>query len=183
MHYIHRHFGPNDKVAILLDFDGTLAPITPHPDQTTIPPKTHIILERLVQNPNVFAAIISGRKLQDVQKKVGIGNMVYAGNHGLEILYTDGKKYEYEISNELKENFIKMIDELKASVERDGAWIENKIQSLTVHYRATPEELRNDIVSTASQIISKYGYVPNPAHAAIEAKPPVQWNKGNIFYT
>lgn len=157
-----------------------MAPLAAHPDQTQIPPKTYAILVRLVQHPKVFAAIISGRKLQNVKEKVGIDNMVYAGNHGLEILYNDGQRYDHEISNELKENFTKMYDELLVKVERDGAWIENKVQSLTVHYRATPEDKQNDIVVTATEIIAKYGYLPNPAHSAIEAKPPVQWNKGNI---
>lgn len=41
-----------------------------------------------------------------------------------------------------------------------------------------PEELHDELVSEATQIIQSYGYVASQAHLAIEAKPPVHWNKG-----
>lgn len=61
---------------------------------------------------------------------------------------------------------------------RDGAWVENKGVYLTFHYRGTPVDMRPDIVSKAMSIINEFGFVSNHAHAAIEAKPPVNWNKG-----
>lgn len=60
----------------------------------------------------------------------------------------------------------------------NGAWVENKKQSLTFHYRDVPEADQPTYKARATSIIESYGYVANPAHAAVEAKPPVVWNKG-----
>lgn len=176
--YLPNFIHHNDTIALLMDFDGTLAPITQHPRNTVIPKPTSEILNRLCNNSHVFAAIISGRGITDVKGKVGIEGIVYAGNHGLEILYSDGKKYDHYIPNDVIENFTKMFDVLRDEIEKDGTWIENKKTSLTVHYREAPEEEHDAIVERATQIIEYHGYTANPAHKAIEAKPPVQWNKG-----
>lgn len=53
--------GSTDKLALLLDYDGTLAPIAPHPDLAVIPQETKKVLERLANCPDVHISIISGR--------------------------------------------------------------------------------------------------------------------------
>lgn len=60
----------------------------------------------------------------------------------------------------------------------NGAWIENKQHSLTFHYLDVPVIDQDSYKLIASNIIERYGYIPNQAHSAIEARPPVQWNKG-----
>lgn len=49
---------------------------------------------------------------------------------------------------------------------------------MSYHYRAVPDELHDELSSAARKIIQSYGYVDSQAHLAIEAKPPVHWNKG-----
>lgn len=63
-------------------------------------------------------------------------------------------------------------------ITREGAWIENKGVSLTFHYRAMSEDQQEAINNEAREIIESFGYRANQAHCAIEAKPPVLWNKG-----
>lgn len=63
----------------------------------------------------------------------------------------------------------------------NGAWIENKQKSLTFHYRQVPDHLQDSYQKTATKLIESYGMVANQAHAAIEAKPPVRWNKGKFI--
>lgn len=149
-----------------------------HPNLTAMPQEVEDLLKKLSENPRIFMAAISGRGVLDVKKKIGIDHLTYAGNHGLDILYPDGSTYSHPISNELKENFTKLVDSLNTEVGRDGAWIENKKASLTFHYRETPKELQEEFRINATKIIENYGYIANLAHCAIEAKPPVQWNKG-----
>lgn len=59
-----------------------------------------------------------------------------------------------------------------------GGWVENKLASLSYHYRGVPDELHEELARDARKIIQHYGYVDSQAHLAIEAKPPVHWNKG-----
>lgn len=56
--------------------------------------------------------------------------------------------------------------------------MENKGALLTFHYRETPAELRPAMIEKARGLIIKYGFKATEAHCALEARPPVQWNKG-----
>lgn len=49
---------------------------------------------------------------------------------------------------------------------------------LTFHYREVPVEIRPELVAKAQQLITSSGFKAGQAHCAIEAKPPVHWNKG-----
>ena len=87
-----KYVGQEAILALLLDYDGTLSPIAPHPDLAIIPPETKSVLERLANMPDVFVAIVSGRSVNNVKEMVGIEGITYAGNHGLEIIHPDGTK-------------------------------------------------------------------------------------------
>jgi len=55
---------------LLLDYDGTLAPLAPHPDLAILPPETKGVLERLANMSDVYIAIISGRNVLNVKDMV-----------------------------------------------------------------------------------------------------------------
>lgn len=135
-------------------------------------------LQRLASNPEVFVAVISGRGIVDVQNKVGIKNITYAGNHGIEIQNPDGTRKDFELPAEVKKNYTELVRDLKRELVKNGAWVEDKKVSLTYHYRDTPTELIEKQKSEAIRIIESHGFRANQAHFAIEAKPPVKWNKG-----
>lgn len=204
---LHCFFSPknrflqrNDKLALLLDYDGTLAPLTSHPNLTVMEPESEKSLQYLARHPNVYTAIISGRSAENARDKVAIENITYAGNHGFEIIYWDKTHYQHEVPADLKVNFDKLVEEMEATVgfhwknwrayfftdrcfpiqqlAQNGAWVENKRHSLTYHYREVPEHLRQVYHEKARALIESYGFVANQAHLAVEAKPPVQWNKG-----
>jgi trehalose 6-phosphate synthase/phosphatase len=64
--YLSSYIGQTNKVALLLDYDGTLAPIAPHPDLAILPVETKNVLQRLSNMPDVYIAIISGRNVNNV---------------------------------------------------------------------------------------------------------------------
>ncbi|EDW87761.1 probable trehalose-phosphate phosphatase C [Drosophila yakuba] len=177
-HNLPGYLSAETPVAVLLDYDGTLAPIADNPAKTKMPVELEAILHKIAKHPKVFLAVISGRGLKDVQKQVNIDGITYAGNHGLEIEYPDGSRHDYELPTEIQKNYIAMVEELKEKVEKNGAWVEDKKVSLTYHYRDTPVELKDQQKQLASEICKKFGFRANQAHEAIEAKPPVNWNKG-----
>lgn len=95
-HYLENYFSEKKPFALLLDYDGTLAPIVSNPNLTYMTDYTTEALVNMSSNPNIFLSIISGRGVDDVKKKVGIENIIYGGNHGLEILYPNGTRYFIE---------------------------------------------------------------------------------------
>ena len=70
--YLSPYVGDHAILALLLDYDGTLAPIASHPDLAVIPMETKSVLERLARHHDVHISIISGRSVQSVKKMVGL---------------------------------------------------------------------------------------------------------------
>jgi trehalose 6-phosphate phosphatase len=93
--YFSQYFNEDKfNFVLLLDYDGTLAPIAAHPNLTVMSDATSQALESISRNNKIFTAVISGRGVDDAKKKVNIENLIYAGNHGLEILYPNGTRYD-----------------------------------------------------------------------------------------
>lgn len=109
---------------------------------------------------------------------VGIENITYAGNHGLEILHPDGTKFTHPMPTQYEIEISNLIHRLQEEVCTDGAWVENKGVLLTYHYREAPENRREDLIVRARQLIEDSGFRCYPALCALEAKPPVEWDKG-----
>jgi trehalose-phosphatase len=68
-----------------LDYDGTLTPIVEDPSRALLKAPTRHLLESMARRNDMDIAIISGRALGDLQKLVSVPNVIYAGNHGMEI--------------------------------------------------------------------------------------------------
>ncbi|HEX6688415.1 MAG TPA: trehalose-phosphatase [Solirubrobacterales bacterium] len=73
------------RAAILTDVDGTLAPIVPRPDEATVPERASELLGRLNERFGLIACV-SGRRAEEARCLVGVEDIAYAGNHGLELL-------------------------------------------------------------------------------------------------
>jgi trehalose 6-phosphate phosphatase len=72
------------ETAILLDVDGTLAPIVPRPEDAAVPEETRAIVAQLVDR-YALVACISGRPGEDVAELVAVDGVVFVGEHGLEL--------------------------------------------------------------------------------------------------
>lgn len=111
-----RYIGNTHKLALLLDYDGTLAPIAPHPDLAIIPQETKNILQRLSNISDCYIAIISGRNVTNVKEMVGIEGITYAGNHGLEILHPDGTKFVHPMPTQYQGKVGELLKNLQEQV-------------------------------------------------------------------
>lgn len=176
--YLSKYIGNTHKLALLLDYDGTLAPIAPHPDLAIIPTETKNVLQRLSNVSDCYIAIVSGRNVNNVKDMVGIEGITYAGNHGLEILHPDGTKFVHPMPTEFHDKVGNLMRQLQEKVCRDGAWVENKGALLTFHFRETPVQLRPALEKQAIELIESAGFKADRAHCAVESRPPVEWNKG-----
>lgn len=126
-----------DELALLLDLDGTLAPIVPDPDAVAIPGTIRRSLERLTSRIGLVA-FISGRSLADLRRIVAMDGVLYSGNHGTEIVGIDGRPIDAGVGDpaplrEFADGW--RPDEL----ERHGLWLEDKGATLTFHYRNAPD--------------------------------------------
>jgi trehalose 6-phosphate phosphatase len=85
---------PRDA-ALLFDVDGTLAPIVRDPGDAAVPSETRGALLELARR-FALVACISGRRADEARRLVGIDELAYAGNHGLEILLPGGREPELD---------------------------------------------------------------------------------------
>jgi trehalose 6-phosphate phosphatase len=73
------------RAAILTDIDGTLAPIVPRPEEAAVPTRASRALRRLSERYGLVGCV-SGRRAAEARRLVGVDEIAYAGNHGLELL-------------------------------------------------------------------------------------------------
>ena len=77
---------PRRKAAIFLDVDGVLAPIVPRPEDARVPDDTRVELRRLHER-YALVACVSGRSGPDARRVVDVPELIYVGNHGLELAH------------------------------------------------------------------------------------------------
>ena len=171
-------------VYLFLDYDGTLAPIAETPDKATMPKETKDLLQQLSNMPNCKIAIVSGRALKDVSRRIDLKNIVYVGNHGFEI---KGPKIDFK--SQLPYLYRKTLEKIKGKLEKNlslirGVLIEDKGFSLSVHYRSADKKAIPSIMSefytslllheVRNDVLVKTGKM------TLEIMPPIAWDKGKV---
>lgn len=117
--------------ALLLDFDGTLVKLQRNPWEVRVPQRTKRLLKRLAQNPRLFVAIVSGRRCQDLQTRIGVETLHFIGLHGAE---EQGKPTK--ISNAAARILARAQRGARTAMSAmRGMRIEDKGMSFAVHYR------------------------------------------------
>ena len=125
--------------ALLLDFDGTLVKLQRRPWEVRVPQRTKRLLERLARHPRLFVAIVSGRRCQDLQTRIGVNALRFVGLHGAE---RDDKKMKISraaagVLARAQRGARRQISSMR------GMRIEDKGMSFAVHYReASPPVAR-----------------------------------------
>ena len=165
------------RLALFVDYDGTLCPLAAHPSQATLSQPVSKALEACAARDDTDIAIVSGRALEDVRSMVNQPALVFAGNHGLEIAGPDIPYFVHEDLVHYRQRAGALAEDLEQCAI-DGAWTESKGPTLTFHYRAVPENRREKLVEEVHAIIAQHGYQPRSAHCAVEARPPIGWDKG-----
>lgn len=134
---------------------------------------------RFTNMADVHIAIISGRNLDDLQEKVGVEGITYAGCHGLEILHPDGQRYSHSIPQGYKDRLELLMKDLKSEVERNGAWVEDKGLLVAWHYREVGLRHRADLVFRAKEIYARHKFEILTVSKRLENCPPLGFNRGD----
>lgn len=135
------------------DFDGTLSPIVKEPEQATLQPDIAEILKGLVKEKDTVIAVLSGRSLEDLQRKVNLPNVTLAGDHGLRIKVSDGEIFQPDNIPPLRDLFsqIKRIREVTNAIA--GVQLEPKEFSLNVHYRNADVEISGKLRDILNELV------------------------------
>lgn len=171
------------KILILLDLDGTLAPIVDKPEDVELVPSVLGTLRHLAGLPSVTVGIISGRGLDDLECLLSSLKecLFLAGNHGLEIKW-NGKIYRYPVDEEMKGIMNRINMSLKENMDVfKGAIIEDKGLTLSVHYRCVPASLVDDLKAVfeeQTEAAAKEGIIRvTKGKKVLEVRPAVEWDK------
>ena len=166
------------KTALFLDYDGTLTPIMERPEQAVLSPQMREILKTMAERCTV--AIVSGRGLKDVQERVALEGLFYAGSHGFEI---DGPGQE-RIRNEKGSEALPALNEAENELRRlltdiQGALVERKKYSVAVHYRRVAAGQVEMVENKVDNVLHRHsGLRKGRGKKVFELQPDVDWDKG-----
>jgi trehalose 6-phosphate phosphatase len=151
------------RTAILLDVDGVLAPIVDVPHESAVPEETRIELRRLNER-YALVACISGRSGADARRVVGLDELVYVGEHGLELVPEAA-------------DWSERLQEFTSTIDWED--VERKPLTVTFHYRRAEDEgealTMLDAVATRAR---HEGLVARFGRKVLELRPPVGAHKG-----
>lgn len=166
MQLLDRLAADPSRAAVLLDVDGVLAPIVPRPGDARVPDDTRAELRRLA-GTYALVACVSGRAGEDARRVVGVPELTYVGNHGLE-LDPEAARWSRRL-----EAFLGTV-----------SWprIEDKGLTASLHYRDVPDEneARRELDAVA-QRAREAGFVARYGRKVLELVPPIEASKGTAI--
>jgi trehalose 6-phosphate phosphatase len=168
------------SAAVLSDLDGTLAPIVADPGAAAVPDEARDLLDQLAGR-YALVACVTGRRAVEARHLVGSDAIVYAGNHGLELL--EPGRAEPTAAAVLAgqdgaaREFVEALDgdEIAAA----GLAVEDKGPIQALHWREATDggraAARAERVAEAAR---EAGLRPRPGRKVLEIRPAVAIDKG-----
>ncbi|MBA2332671.1 MAG: trehalose-phosphatase [Actinobacteria bacterium] len=151
------------RAALLLDVDGVLAPIVDVPHEAAVPEETRVELRRLHAR-YALVACVSGRPSPDARRVVGLDELVYVGEHGLELVPEAAAWSERLLA-------------LSATVDWED--VERKPLTVTFHYRRAEDE--GEAIRFLRAVATRAraeGFIARFGRKVLELRPPLDAHKG-----
>lgn len=169
------------RAAVLLDIDGTLAPIVRHADDAHVPEPTRLPLIAIAKRYGLVACV-SGRRATIARRIVSLGSITYVGNHGTELLR--GGTTEPEIDPQAAE-WRRRVQAFAAEqlrgpeLHRLRIRGEDKDVIYAFHWRGAPDE---DAAEAEARRLEEraraLGLATHWGRKVLEVRPPVDLHKG-----
>ena len=170
---------PGRQLAIFLDYDGTLTPIVDRPELAVLSGPTRDVVQKLAVCATVV--ILSGRDLDDVQQRVGIDGIIYAGSHGFDIIGPGG------LRKKVATEFLPILDaaeqEIRTKLDRiPGALVERKSFSIAAHYRLADQTGVDAVECAVNEVAGRHGELRMVSGKKLyELQPDIDWDKGRAM--
>lgn len=171
----------NRRPFLFLDYDGTLTPIVPDPDDAILSGDMKEILEELSEI--IHVGVISGRDRKDLVGKVQVDTLIYAGSHGFDITGPGGLQLQYEAGKKT----LPALDEAEENLagklaDVDGVKIERKKYAIAVHFRNASRDRIGEIDQVVHAEIDRQAALKiGTGKEILELKPDLDWNKGKAI--
>lgn len=168
------------RAAVLLDIDGTLAPIVRHAADAHVPEATRGLLIEIARRYRVVGCV-SGRRATTARQIVAIGTIAYVGNHGGELLRPGATSPE--VDPEL-ETWTARVREFAGRVytselQRIRVRSEDKDAIAAFHWRGAPDEAAAEqAVREIARRAEQDGLAVHWGRKVLEVRPPVVLDKG-----
>ena len=177
------------RLALFLDYDGTLSPIAPRPELAVLPEPTREAVVRLAERGPV--AILSGRGRDDVAALVGLENVFYAGSHGFDIsgppLAEGGPPLRHQAGPQTGETIPEKIERAAAALRHElagvpGVLVEPKRFAVAVHYRLAADADLPRVEQAVDRVLAaSEGLRKAPGKKVFELRPDLDWDKGSAL--
>jgi trehalose 6-phosphate phosphatase len=171
--------------AVVTDIDGTVSAIAPTPAEAMVDPGAKAALALLAERLTAVA-VVSGRAPQDGVAMVGLPELIYVGNHGLERI-ARGTPWTHPVAAEAQPAIAAALAEIEiaARAAADVPWllIENKGVTGTVHYRLAPDQIAAAALlePLARAAADRHGLRLTSGRMIFEVRPALAVNKGTAI--
>lgn len=162
---------------LITDMDGTISPLVLNPPKALVTERNRQALVAL-RDVLPLVAVVSGRKAAAVQHIVNIPGLVYIGNHGMD-QWQDGQvvvaPQAAPYAAALQE-----VHRILAPLEQDGAEVEDKGASLSIHYRRAhdPQTFQKKAAPLIERAAVDHGMETFTGKMIFEVRPPIDIDKG-----
>ncbi len=168
------------RSAILLDIDGTLAPIVRHAADAHVPEATRTLLIEVSRRYGLVGCV-SGRRAATARQIVSIGSIAYIGNHGGELLRPGSIRAESDPELSAWSERVRAFAARAYTPEVHRARVrsEDKDAIVAFHWRGAPdEETAAEQVRGIAERAQNEGFFVHWGRKVLEVRPPVPLDKG-----
>jgi trehalose 6-phosphate phosphatase len=171
--------------AVITDIDGTVSAIAPTPAEAMVDPGAKAALALLAERL-AAVAVVSGRAPQDGAAMVGLPELIYVGNHGLERV-ARGAPWTHPVAAAARPAIADALTEIESAARAaaDVPWllIENKGVTGTIHYRLAPDQIAAAALlePLARAAVDRHGLRLTAGRMIFEVRPALAVNKGTAI--
>jgi len=169
------------RLAVFLDYDGTLTPIVNSPDKAILSDSMRKDIRKL--SKKYVTSIVTGRRFDNIYNLIRLNTLYYAGSHGFDIRGPRSGSMEIlkQVADDYRpslQGYYKAIKQELLSIE--GSLVEDHDFCICVHYRNVDESLVESLKSKVHTEIQKWGNLQvKYGKKVIEARPFLEWGKGH----